>query len=238
MNVDKLLNDFVSRAQAALGESFDALVLYGSAVRGEFDEGFSDLNLLLVVTHLDVPLLRHAAPLLAWWASQNQPQPLLMTRQELVTSTEAFPIEMTDLVLSHRVLYGEDPIQDIAVQPLHHRLQLEHEARACLLRLRMKAMPVLKQPKELLLLLENSVPTFLLIARHYLMLQGKAAPHARRELLAAASGLIDSAPFATLLDLREQKISPRSVDPLQLLEDYLTQVQALVRAVDDLVRNS
>lgn len=240
MNTDKLLAQFLTRTRATLGDALDSLILYGSAARDEFDPGFSDLNLLLLVTHTSRPLLAQLAPVLHWWAAQGQPQPLLMTRHELLTATDAFPIELYDLTQSQRLLHGSQPLPPITIPPLAHRLQLEHEARSSLLRLRMKSIPLLYYPPQLLRLLEDSLPTFLLLARHALLLKGLPAPYPRRDILAAAAAahLLHPAPFLTLLDLREKKAAPRSVNPVQLFEDYLTQVESLVTAIDNLTHQS
>ena len=43
------LTEFVSRLKAALHDDLKTVVLYGSAVTGEFRAGHSDLNVLCVV---------------------------------------------------------------------------------------------------------------------------------------------------------------------------------------------
>jgi predicted nucleotidyltransferase len=234
MNIEKKLEELVSKAKAALGERLDSIVLYGSAARNEFDSGHSDLNVLILATVLDLEALRKAGPLLIWWIEAGHPQPLLFTKEEFRCSTDAFPIEITDIQASHRILYGEDPLVGLTVDAMHHRVQLEHEVRSKLLRLRQKAMPVLDDPKALLRLIEDSVSTFLIFVRHILILKGLNPPAPRRQLLESAhvAGLIDPVCFAQLIDLREGKLSPKAVDSVQLFEDYLRQIQILVASID------
>ena len=45
------LTELVSRLKAAANENLKAVVLYGSAVTGEFRAGHSDLNVLCIVEH-------------------------------------------------------------------------------------------------------------------------------------------------------------------------------------------
>lgn len=234
MNLEQKLAELVRRAQSSLGDRLDAVVLYGSAARNEFDSGHSDINVLMLATALDLEALRRAGPLLVWWMESGHPQPLLFTREEFRNSTDAFPIEITDIQASHRVLHGEDPVVDLTVDPQLLRVQLEHEARSKLLRLRQKAMPVLDQPQLLMRLMVDSVPTFLLFLRHILLLQGHSAGLGRRDLLtlAASTRFFDPACFIQLVDVREGKLSPRSPDPVQLFEDYLRQIQVLVASID------
>ncbi len=234
MDLEKKLREFTDRAQRALGPELDAIVLYGSAARQEFDEGFSGIDLVVLATRLDRDVLNRAAALLLWWTGEGNAQPLLFTREEFRSATDAFPMEILDIQAAHRVLYGEDPMPGLVVDPAHHRLQLEHEARSSLLRLRMKSLPLLRRQKELLRLLEESVTTFLLFARHWLILKGLEAPLVRRELLEVVERekLIETQAFAQLVDLREGKVSPRAVDPVQLFEDYLIQIERLVASID------
>lgn len=232
--MEKQLAELVEKAKAKLGERLDAIVLYGSAAKNEFDSGHSDLNILMLVKALDLETLRVAGPLLIWWMECGNPQPLLFTREEFRRSTDAFPIEIFDIKSAHRILYGEDPVVGLEIDPVLHRAQLEHEIRSKLLRLRQKAMPVLEDPKALLRLMVDSVPTFLLFARHILILKGFDAPAPRRQVVEAVhqAGLVAPVSFEKLIDLREGKLSPKSVDSVQLFEDYLRQIQSLVASID------
>ncbi len=236
MKIEKQLEELVARATSALGGELESLILYGSAARNEFDSGHSDLNILLLAKKLDFDVLSRVAALLDWWRRQGHPQPLLFTLDEFRRSTDAFPIEIYDIRDRHRILHGSNPLPDLVIDNHYHRAQLEHELRAKLLRLRQKAVPVLKSPKELLRLMEDSVSTFLVLLRHAMLLKGLPPPAARRELLAAAhmADVINPVSFAQLIDLREGKLSPKSVDSVQLFEDYLKQIQTLVASVDAL----
>ena len=236
MQIDKQLQELVTRATTALGDQLQSLVLYGSAARNEFDSGHSDLNILLLAARLDVDVLNRSASLLEWWRAQGNPQPLLFTLDELRSATDAFPIEIYDIRDCHRILYGSDPLPELVIDNHYHRAQLEHELRSKLLRLRQKAIPVLKTPKALLRLMEDSVSTFLIMIRHVMLVKGLTPPASRRELLAAAhsANVIQPLCFAQLIDLREGKLSPKAVDSVQLFEDYLKQIQTLVASVDAL----
>ena len=43
---------------------------------------------------------------------------------------------------------------------------------------------------------------------------------------------IDSGPFLTLLDVREEKVRPKDVQPAPLFREYLKQIESVVAAVD------
>ena len=98
-----------------------------------------------------------------------------------------------------------------------YRAQVEHDLRAKLLRLRQKASGMLSDANLLRRLLLDSVSTFCVLFRHALVLHGVEAPPQKREVIAAARSErfgIDPAPFEKLLDVREERIKPREVEPV------------------------
>ena len=50
--------------------------------------------------------------------------------------------------------------------------------------------------------------------------------------LAGQHFAIDTAPFLMLLDLREEKLKPKDVDPGKLLEEYMREIGKVIDAVD------
>ena len=59
--------------------------------------------------------------------------------------------------------------------------------------------------------------------------------HQRGVVQAASAHFgFDAAPFLRLLDLRENKVKPREVDPVPLLGHYMRQIQVVIDAVDRL----
>jgi hypothetical protein len=111
---------------------------------------------------------------------------------------------------------------------------VEHELRAKLLRLRQKAGGVLSENDLLLRLMADSVSTFCVLFRHSLRLAGEQPLFNKHEVVAAAASRfgIDAQPFETLLQLREEKIKPRDLQPAPLFREYLKQIQNVVGAVD------
>jgi hypothetical protein len=115
---------------------------------------------------------------------------------------------------------------------------VEHELRAKLLRLRQKAAGVLTDKEMVLRLMVDSISTFATLFRHALMLAGFEAQWQKREVIQGAAERfgIDPSPFATLLDVREEKLKPRDAEALGLFENYLKQIHVVIDAVDRLER--
>jgi predicted nucleotidyltransferase len=231
---DKLL-ELVDRLKQAEGERLRSVILYGSAAAGEHNEHFSDLNVLCVLTRITPSELADAEPIFKWWRAQGNPSPLLLSEEELRTSTDCFPIEFEDMKERRRVLHGPDLIQNLAIDRTFYRAQVEMELRSKLLRLRQKAAEILFEKAALLRLMIDSVPNFLVLARHALLVSGMPSGWRKREIVRHLPDMgADGTPFDTLLDLRDQSKLARDVDTDALFANYLKQIEALVGHVDRL----
>jgi predicted nucleotidyltransferase len=229
------LQELIDRLKNAQGECLLSVILYGSAASGEHKEHFSDLNVLCVLTRITPAELAAAGPIFEWWRAQGNPSPLLLSEEELRTSTDCFPIEFQDMKERRRVLFGKDLIEGLVIEKTFYRAQVEMELRSKLLRLRQKAADVLSKKPELLRLMIDSVPNFLVLARHALLVSGMPSGWRKREIARHLPDIgADSAPFDTLLDLRDQSKLAKDVDPEALFASYLKQIEALVAHVDRL----
>ena len=232
----KLLDQLVQRLRSAYGERLVAVVLYGSAATGEHHRKYSDYNVLCVLTAISPRELAASQETFRWWREQGSPSPLLLTEQEVATSTDCFAIEFTDIKEHHRLLYGKDVLDGLAVDTSFYRAQVEHDLRAKLLRLRQKAPATHSDSSLLRRLLLDSVSTFCVLFRHALLLHGLEAPPRKREIIAAAERRfgIDPAPFERLLDVRGERIKPRDLDAQAVLGPYLEAISKVIEAVDRL----
>ena len=229
------LEELVERLQKAHPSRLVSVILYGSAAAGDHSEKYSDLNVLCVLNAVTPAALDDSEPIFKWWRSRGNPSPLLMSEEEVRTSTDCFPIEFHDMAERRRVLFGKDVIEGLVIDKVFYRAQIEHELRAKLLRLRQKAAGVLADKGALLRLMIDSVPNFLVIARHALLVSGLPDGAQKREVSQNLGAMgVDPAPFNVLLDLREEKRKESEVEPGELFGRYLKQIEALVAHVDRL----
>jgi hypothetical protein len=234
--MDKVLAELVERLRKAYGDRLVSVVLYGSAATGEHHAKFSDYNVLCVLSEITPRELGASQDIFQWWRGQGSPAPLLLTEHEVATSTDCFPIEFKDIKTRHKLLHGKDVISDLVVDHSFYRAQVEHDLRAKLLRLRQKASGMLADSDLLRRLLLDSVSTFCVLFRHALELHGIAVPLKKRETIERAREHfgIDPAPFQKLLDIREERIKPRDIEPVALLTSYLQGISVVIDAVDRL----
>ena len=198
---EKTINDFVARLRAAAGANLESVILFGSAVAGDFHPEFSNVNLFCVIRDSSFAALQALAPAVKWWDAQKQPPPLFMTRDEIERSVDVFTIELIDMQQHHRVLFGEDVVQGLSIPPNLHRVQVEYELREKLALLRQHLLLASGNDSRMWELLLRSVSSFATLFRHALIVLGDDAPVGKREAVQAlakrigfdASGILASA---------------------------------------------
>lgn len=188
-SVARVVDSFLTEADAAIGPGYSA-VLYGSAARGDFVPGRSNINLMLVIDQLTPPVLRSLGRGFTGWRKSVQEPPLVLSRTEWGRATDAFPIEITDMLTAYRVLRGADPFQGIRVDQADLRKALEREFRGKLLRLRQGYATYAPDPAALGALGLQSAATILVLLRGVLTLIGKPVPTDSIELAAAAAAAV------------------------------------------------
>jgi hypothetical protein len=229
------IEEFVRRMSAAAGANLESVILYGSAVAGDFHPEFSNLNLFCVLRDSSFPALQALAPVARWWEKQKQPPPLFMTRRELERSTDIFTIELLDMQHHHRVLLGEDVLLGLQI-PLHsHGVQVEYELREKLLLLRRESLLAGGDRRRLGELMVRSVSSFVTLFRHALIVLGHAAPVGKRATVQALTEQfkLDASAIQQVLDVREHKANPKNMDVNDLFARYLAVVEQVAAAVDE-----
>jgi predicted nucleotidyltransferase len=112
--VERSLTDLVAAAREALGDTLDALVLYGSAAEGRLRPS-SDVNIIFVLTRFDPA--RHDALSDAVRLAQAAIRlaPMFLLRDEIPYASTAFAVKFADIVRRHRVLHGTDPFANLTI---------------------------------------------------------------------------------------------------------------------------
>ncbi len=225
------LKGLVERLKKVAGENLVSVVLYGSAVSQDFHHGYSDLNLLCLVKDLSAASMQTLGQALKGW---NSATPLFFTRSELAAAMDTFPIEMMDIRDQHHLLAGENLFPaGLKIAPERHKAQLEHELQSKLIVLRQHYMTSLSDAAKVRALMLESVSNFVVLFRHTLIEQGDTAPRTKRdtvEQLARKCGF-DPGPFRQLLDVREGKSKPESLDAHAVFAGYVQAIERVTAAV-------
>ena len=231
-----LLNGLVEKLKAAYGSDLLCAVLYGSAASGDYHEEHSDLNVLCVLNQVGLAELEKAGAALQWWMKRGQPAPLLLSVEEIRDGSDAFPIEFLDIKENYRLLHGTDLVAEIQVDTSQHRVQLEHELRSRLLRLRKRFLESQHDSKAVAALMLDSLPTFATLFRHTLLLAGFPAPIKKDEIFRAVAEHfhVGPAPFQSLLEIRKGTRKPSAQEVHSWFESYLAGITRMSEIVDKL----
>jgi Nucleotidyltransferase domain len=226
--------EFVVRIREAAQDNLAGVMVYGSAAAGDYHPEHSNLNLFCVVRDSSFAALQALAPVAKWWDRQKQPPPLFMTRDEIERSADVFTIELIDMQQHHRVVFGEDVLQDLSIPLNLHRPQVEYELREKLALLRQHLLLAAGNDSRLWELLTRSVSSFVTLFRHALMVLGQEAPVGKRAAVQALAAQIgfDASGILQVLDVREGKVQPRKLDAANVFSRYLAAVEQVTTAVD------
>jgi hypothetical protein len=201
------LQKLVGRLQYVCGDDLVSVVLYGSAARNDYDEQYSDVNLLIVLRQMKPSIFPGLTGVLNWWSHQEKLRPpTIMTLEELRESADVFAIEMLDIQGSHKTLHGTDVVSDIQVPMNLHRVEVEHELRTTLLRLRNHLLLTNDGDEELNLVMAKSVTSVVTLLRHALIALGENPPHAKPQVVAHAAEVFGfkEQPVRAVLELRSR----------------------------------
>jgi hypothetical protein len=234
---EKTINDFVSRLRTAAGDNLESVILFGSAVAGDFHPEFSNVNLFCVIRDSSFAALQSLAPAVKWWNVQKQQPPLFMTREEIARSIDVFTIELIDMQQHHRVLFGEDVVRGLSIPANLHRVQVEYELREKLALLRQHLLLASGNDSRLWELLVRSVSSFATLFRHALIVLGHNGPVGKREAVQALSKQIgfDASGILQVLDVRERKSDPKRFNVADVFSRYLAAVAQVAAAVDKML---
>jgi hypothetical protein len=232
--MDHKLDEFVQKLKSSAAENLKAVALYGSAVTGEFHSKHSDLNLICVVDQGDAARIEALRAPVEWWLQQGHRPPLVFTLEELQRSADVFAIELLDMKTHHRMLYGDDVLEELSV-PLHyHAVQVERELRTDWLRLRQAILTAPKKSDAHLSLMTSSFSAFAALFRHALIALGEPPAGNKREAIERVGRFAQADPsgFLAILDLREGKRKKRDFAVEEVLERYFAFVEAVTDAFD------
>lgn len=228
------IDEFVMRVREAGGSNVESVILFGSAVAGDFHQGLSNVNLMCVLRDTSLHALQALSPAAKWWDSRKQTPPLCLTKQELQRSTDVFTIELLDMQQHHRVLFGDDPLKDLQIPMDLHRVQVEYELREKLILLRQHLLVSANNESRLWEVVLRSAPSFSTLFRHALITLGDSKSTSRREAVAALAQRVgfDGGSILQVLDVREGKADRKKIDIVDLAGHYLASVEKVIAAVD------
>jgi predicted nucleotidyltransferase len=128
------------------GDNLVALLVHGSAVRGGWREGTSDVDLVCVLADDSQPALAAIGPALELARYSARIETMILRRDEIERSADCFPLLYSDIARASATLAGTNPFTGLVVPDHHKRLRIEQELRE--IRIRMRRLATDRSPVQ------------------------------------------------------------------------------------------
>jgi len=230
-DTQRIVQAYAKDVKQAFGERVEALLIYGSAVRGEFLLGRSNLNMLFLMASYNSEVLRTYAPLHKRWNKEQIVVPLFLTEQELNDSAGLFPLEFLEIQDWHRVLGGRDPFVGYHINTSRLGDQVLQGLAGHALRLRQRYAEAGGADDAVTILLPLSVTSIVPLLRGFQrMLNRPVSPHSDAVVSDIAGHFkIDLQGVLDALALKRGQISPGPGEVPRLFDRYLQAILTLSR---------
>ena len=232
----KLLQTYVKEVKEAFGDQLEGLLLYGSAVRGEFLRGRSNLNILLLVSSYDSTVLKQYSALHRRWSKEQIVVPLFLMEEELRMSAAVFPLEFLEIQEYHRVLDGRDPFIGFHVKTDRLKEAVVQGLTSHTVRLRQRYVEGGGTDEATTILLPLSITSTIPLLRGVRRLLGRP-PLSHSDAVISDVGEQLNLDLQGLLDawlLKRGQISPGPREVPRLFDRYLQATILVTRAVEQL----
>jgi hypothetical protein len=203
---ESLTKIVVAALHERLGANLYSCCVYGSAVRGNWITGVSDLNLLIVLNESNPAAHESIAEVLQ---KHSKIDPFILGRPGLTRSARAFAAKFANIRRQYQVVHGADPLADISFDPALEKFLCEQAMRNLRLRLVYAFVTRSEQKPYDRFLVGQATPLFVQLSQ-VIRLNGNSAPKEfeARIALFEAEFKIDG---AVLRDLLALKRKPRSL---------------------------
>jgi predicted nucleotidyltransferase len=229
---DELKQDYA----ALFGDDLVAIILYGSGARGEYIPKKSDINFLIVLSDTGIEHLGDATHAVAKWRKRKVRLPLVITREYIESSLDAFPLEFFNIKSAYQVIHGEDILKDVVIQKEDLRLQCERELKAKLLLLRQSFLEANNRSHLLQELVAQSLSAFISIFKALLYLKGDEVPQKNEAVLSAIvqSFGLDREIFQTLWYIKRGEKKLDRDDLKEIVQKYIREIRGLSTQIDQM----
>jgi predicted nucleotidyltransferase len=231
---EEIFQDIVKDYQEIFGADLVSIILYGSGARGDYIPKKSDINFLIILSDEGINKLGRALKIVVKWHKRRVSTPLFLTKSYVMTSLDTFPIEFLNLRSAYKLVYGEDILHDLSIDKHFLRLQCERELKGKLLQLRENFLESEGRNRDIVLLIAQSISTFLSLFRGVLFLKGLEVSNNNEAILQHMSeetGLHKSL-FLDILAIKKGKKKLTKSEAVPFMESYIKEIRNLSKFVD------
>lgn len=230
-NIEPFLLDILNQCK----EDVISIYVIGSAVTKDFHPKYSDINTLLVVKEIKVPLFDFIAALGKRYGKKRIRAPLIMTRDYIDRSLEVFPLEFLDMKRIHQLVYGDDVLKNIPIEKADVRLQCERELKGKLQHICQSYIKARGNKSALTDMFAGSLSGYFPEFRGILFLFDQKIPREKGDVLSAVENLfdIDLGVYKKLLEIKAQGAHLSAESLKEIFERLYRVLDTLIKKVDE-----
>jgi predicted nucleotidyltransferase len=232
-NSRDVVNEFTDSLVESLGENLASIILFGSAADGEYLEGKSDINILIILHGARVADLTVIMESGRKFAKKGLAIPFVFEKEHIETSLDTFPIEFSDMKKRHILLYGNDPLINVQIDKTNLRYQCEREFKSILVNLRRGFIQSGGKKENIESLLSGSLSSVLAACRGMIWLSGQVPPDSVDTLFSEVQNIYkaDTAAIGRVWHLKKGH-SGATATLEALLDDYCRDIAKLAAIAD------
>jgi len=239
--MEKFLNNFVENLKEQFNERLSSVFLYGSCAVEDCSRTFSDINLMVIIKDLRAVDLKNAHKASAKYTKDAKYLPIFMDKEEWLNSCDVYPIEYSDIKDRHKIVHGENLIEDLNIEKKYLRLQCEQETKNLLIRLRQTYLAKSTDKTAIKNLIKTSSKTFVVIFRTILRLSNEKVPTTHFDVIRNFSQKMesneiefDSELFEKILEFRKNEKAVKNDELETLIQKMIDTTNSVLKYVDKL----
>ena len=233
--LERDIGNFVEELDHSLGSNMLSVVMYGGMVKSKTIKITDPVNLMVVVREITTKILDQIAEPYMMSRRKDQLKLLTLSKEDLLSSTDVFPIKFLDMQQDYRVLRGEDLVKDLEVNRDHLRLRCEQEIKNLMLRLRQAYLKNSIRPKALSGVMTKSYSAFLSAADVLAELSTGNVYRSDEDILGASESIgLNITPLRRIQELRKGQIFDDPADQKRVYEHLMATVRHAAKMADQL----
>jgi len=213
-----------------------SIYVYGDAASGYFMPKASSINSTIVLKQLGFQQLKQSLNHINSGIRNKFPAPLFLTPEHIKTSCDTFPMEFLEMKENHVLLYGDDLLAGLEINPSNIRFVCEEQLKGKLIRIRQAYLEIGLRRRGMEALIKESLYALVPSFRGLLRLKDITPPTKKEEIIKQLGETfhIDAELFLAVLrdDRNDEKISGQDIE--SFLEEYIEQIGLLAEIADRL----
>jgi len=233
-NPEEIFEEITDDFKKVFNSDLISIILYGSGASGHYIPGKSDLNFFITLSKEGIDNLDKSISTVARWRKRKAAIPIFMTKAEILSSLDSYPIEFLSMKKHYVLIYGEDVLGGLSFDPCHLRLQFERELNGKILHLRRGLLEAGGRAKRVRELIQTSFIAFISIFKALLYFKGIDIPHSRRDIIQAVAEAysIDADVFLKCTDIKEDIDRVPASEVATVFKEYLKEIEKLSEKID------